>query len=363
MQTTELLRLIEWFKSHIVAEAIPMKYSKLSEKLTHNSSSNNQAKQAYKAERQALLDSLKKIDYNALSIEQIAFLKKLSIYELLGESGIKKIEQVLFENNLDIATAAKEIGDFAKKIGQANNTFNKIYDALSPLFNTKEEYEIQQNSVLMRIYFQQQAAINNISDFKKLSSNWYDISRGIAMAINKTPEDFFIVGASKGSIIFDLIVVAGIATTVSKILLESLKVAEKTVDILKKVEELKALRLNNKQIEADLIEESKLAKEQGVHIILTETVTLLEIKEDQGDVISALTNSISKLIEFTQNGGQVDFVQPESDKSIEPDETKTLSRKEISKLKENIAEIRKLESKIKLLTAGENNEQTEPNTA
>mgnify|MGYP006179352477 CR=1 FL=1 len=93
---------------------------------------------------------------------------------------------------------------------------------------------------MMRIYFKDASSINNLSDLKKLGSTWYDIGRGIAMTQDKSPEDFVVVGAQKGSIILELAVAARIATSVSKILLETLKVAEKVIDILKKVEELKA---------------------------------------------------------------------------------------------------------------------------
>lgn len=355
MQVFELLKLIDWFKSNIIDEGIITKYSKFSEKLTHNSNSgNNQPKQAYKAERQVLIEALEKINFNTLSIEQIDYLKKLSIAELFGEHGKRKIEQVLFENNLDIATAAKEISEYSKKLSQAQLTMNKINDALSQSFSIHENNEIPDDSILMRIYFQQESSISNMADFKKIGANWYDISRGIAMAIDKTPEDFIIIGASKGSIILDLLVATGIATTISKILLEGLKVADRTLDILKKSEEIKALKLNNRKIEEELKEEAKIAKDEGINIILIETVNQIGLTDGQGDIKNALEASITKLVEFTQNGGQVDFVQPEpkTDGVDVTSEIKSIDRVEMDKLRENIAEIRKLESKIKLLNAG-----------
>src|SRR5690606_23216206 len=125
----------------------------------------------------------------------------------------------------------------------------KLETAITENFEIdEEEDEIPDDSVLMRVYFQNDVSIDNLTDFKKLSAMWYDIGRGIAMAQNMSPEDFNIIGAKKGSIIIEMAVAVGLATTVSKILLEALKVADRYLDILKKVQEVKGLKLANKQI-------------------------------------------------------------------------------------------------------------------
>jgi hypothetical protein len=202
---------------------------------------------------------------------------------------------------------------------------------------------------MMRIYFKDASSINNLSDLKKLGSIWYDIGRGIAMTLDKSPEDFVVVGAQKGSVILELAVAARIATSVSKILLETLKVAEKVIDILKKVEELKALKLSTKAAEQALEKAANEEKESGISSITRIIQVELNLNpETDGDKITALEKSITKLIDFTQKGGQVDFVQPEE--KVEKENGDDINyREEIQKLKENIAEIRAIESKTKLL--------------
>jgi hypothetical protein len=90
----------------------------------------------------------------------------------------------------------------------------------------EEEYEAE-NEILMRVSFTGNAPMSNVADFKSWGNIWYDIGRGISMAHGLSPEDIKIVGATKGSIIIELAVIASIATTTSGIILAALKVAEK----------------------------------------------------------------------------------------------------------------------------------------
>ena len=205
----------------------------------------------------------------------------------------------------------------------------------------------------MRVYFQEGSAIKDIKDLKKLSATWYDIGRGISMAQNRSPEDFKIIGAEKGSLIIEMAVYAGLATSVSTILLAGLKVAERVIEILKKIEELKALKLKNKKIANDLLKEAEEEKANGIKSILAYTIEQLGLNtEHEGDKITALEKSITKLVEFTQKGGAVDFIQPGEDEENEEVENHNEVRKAINKLCENVQEIRSIENKIKMIEEG-----------
>ena len=347
MQITELLKLTKWFDVNIVGNQIPQKYSQLHIKMNQNIRRPSHTQMIpFEAEKELLFKSIKPIDFQQLSIEQIRFLERLKITDLLGEKGINLIETILFKNNLDLATAVAKIGQLSTTLTQATVTIGELQTALSKSFSlSKSEDKIEEGFVLMRIYFQNDVAINNLADFKKLAGIWFDIGRGIAMAQDKSPEDFKIIGAEKGSIIIDLVVIAGVATVVSKILLDGLKLAERVLDIKKKAEEIKFLKLSNAKIEKELQKEAENEKEQGLNSILQTTITELGLNvEEQGDKISAIKKSIEKLIDFTQNGGVVDFVQPQ-----ETDTAVGNVREENKKLVANVKEIRKLENKMKIL--------------
>jgi len=350
MQIQELLRLTHWFQENIVDEKIPNYYKNLHNKMNQNAkSNNNQPKQPFEQDKENLLNALGTINLNSLTLEQISFLEQLEIIVILGQAGISNIENVLYENNLDIATAAQKIGEFSSKIANAQTTLSEIETTLSKSFSLKDDEELPEDSVLMRVYFQDGSAMNNINDFKKLGAAWYDIGRGIAMAQNRSPEDFNIIGAQKGSVIIEMAVFAGVATSVSTILLAGLKVAERVLEILKKAEELKTMKLSNKKIEQEIKKEADKEKESGIQNILETAIEKIGLNaEQEGDKVAALKKSITKLIDFTQKGGAVDFVQPEDDAEVNEDGENGI-REDMKKLKLDVQEIRNLENKIKLL--------------
>ena len=350
MQITELLKLAEWFKINIVEEEVITRYTNLFNKMNQNLRvNNNQPSQPYEIEKKSLFEALKTITLNTLTLEQISFLEQLEVTQLFGTNGVQVIESILYEYNLDIASATKKISEFSNKIKSAQNTLQEIETTLTKSFSIDEEYEIPEDSIMMRVYFQDDSSINNLADFKKLGASWYEIGRGIAMAQGRSPEDFSVIGAQKGSLILEMAVLAGLATSVSTILLAGLKVAERTIEILKKVEELKTLKLGNKKIEQELEKEAKKEKEDGVQFILDTTIKEIGLKKGKdGDKIAALNKSITKLIDFTQKGGAVDFIQPDDEIDGE-EENHNDVREEVLKLIDNVKEIRSIENKIKML--------------
>lgn len=347
MQIEELLRLTNWFQVNIVDEKIPSLYQLLYAKMHNNlRRGNNQAKLPFEVEKNNLLNALAEVSTDSLTLEQISFLRENDILYLLGDNGIKQIEAVLFENSLDIATATNKINEFTQKLNVGVNKLAELNATLEKSFSIENIDYIPENSVLMRVYFRHEVAIENIVDFKKLAATWHEIGRGIAIAQNKTPEDFRIIGAQKGSIIIEMAVLTSLATSVSIILLRGLKVAERVIEILTKVEELKTLKLTNKKIESELKKEAEAEKKNGIQSILDSVVEELGLStKGQGDKVSALKKAITKLVDFTQKGGAVDFIEPENDEG-KGDEN---LREDILELRGNIEKIRGLEEKINLL--------------
>lgn len=345
MQIYELLRLVDWFDENIIAKQIPSKYQQLHQVLTQNANvRNNQPKQPFEAQKESLILDLSSIKFDSLSLEQIDLLEKLKIKKLFGTEGVDKVEDVLYKNALDIATAVSKIQENITQLNNAVARFDQFKKSFSGIYSNEGSDEIEENDILMRIYFQGESGINNVADLKKLSSLWYDIGRGVTLANDCSPQDFHIIGAQKGSVILELAAAAAIVTTLSSILLAGLKVTEKVLDILKKVEELKAMKLQNKSIVGDLEKEAESEKQKGIETIIKETVKQLNIdSKKEGDKITALEKSIKNLINFTENGGKVDFIQPNEPEADAP------NKKEIIQFRDNCFEIRELEQKIKYL--------------
>lgn len=152
------------------------------------------------------------------------------------------------------------------------------------------------------------------------------------------------MGATKGSIIIELAVVASIATTMSGIILAVLKVAEKILDIRKKAEELRGLKLKNDKLSKELEKEAENEKKDGIEQITADIAEKLKINANgDGDKVKALDTAVKNLVNFIEKGGVVDFIVPEEGASEEGEEDSN------AELRVAFQEIRQLEKKIELL--------------
>lgn len=354
MQIKELLQLTKWFQETIIDSKISNMFSLLHNKMNQNlKKNNNQVAIPFETEKNKLLNALEKLHTDSLTLEQIAFLEKLEVLSLLGQKGAEQIKSIFTDHRLDIVSATTKVKECSQKMTTAVQTLTELNTVLIKSFPIDEiENEIPNGSTLMRIYFRQDVAINNIVDLKKLANIWHEIGRGVTMAQNKSPEDFKIIGAQKGSIIIEMAVLTSIAVSVSTILLSGLKVAEKVVGIMLKIQEIKNMKLNNKKIATELEKEAKEQKEKGIDNIVNELIIKLNLENNQeGDKITALKKSVQNLVNFSENGGIVDFVEPLIDEENDEDEKTSIDRQEVLNLKNNIEKIRLIDSQVKLLEA------------
>ncbi len=192
----------------------------------------------------------------------------------------------------------------------------------------------------MRVSFRGNASISNVNDFKKYGREWHDIGRGIAMACNKAPESIKITGATKGSIVLEFNLAVEIAGVFGTIMFSSLKIIEKVLDIRIKAEGLKNLIKNTDLIQG-LEQEAENQKQDGVKTITENLIKKFKISKTQdAEKIKVLENSIKKLLDFSDNGGAIDFIEPAN---------KDKSDKKSLEVYDIFPKIRELEEKVKLL--------------
>jgi len=341
MNVSELFDLTQWITREIEGKQIPQKYQALQQILQQHSQPNQQ-KPPFETQKDDLIKMLKSVPLDQLTRDQIAFLDNLSIANAVGEEGSDQIEDILYKNVLDVATSAQKLQQIHQKLSNGINKSNQIKAGLTDCV-LEEEYEAE-NEILMRVSFTGHALMENVKDFKSWGNIWFDIGRGIAMAHDLSPEDIKIVGATKGSIIMELAVVASVATTTSGIILAALKVAEKVLDILNMAEELKSKKLKNTKLAKDLQKEAENEKKDGIEEITNNIAEKLGIKHNgEGDKIKALDTAVKNLVNFIEKGGVVDFVVPEEEELKEGEEDQH------EDLRVAFNEIRKLEKKIELL--------------
>lgn len=344
MNVSELYKLTTWVTEEIENASIPQLYHALYQALSHNSTQST--KQPLEPHKENLITALKKVNLERLTRDQLTFLRELGIAAYVGDEGINNIDNILYKNSLDIATAAQRFQEIYQKISEGVAKSNQIKTGLSNV-SISEDYELD-NQVLMRVTFTGEAKMGDIKDFKKWGEIWYDIGRGIAIANDVAPEDVKIIGAARGSIIIEFAVIAKIATTASGIIWSALKLAEKVLDLRKKAEELRGMKLTNDKKALELAKEMEETadeeKTSGINQISIEITKQLKIKTNgEGDKSVALDKAIKNLVNFVERGGEVDFVMPEHEEdTVNEDET-------MKELRNKVQEIRKLEEKIALL--------------
>ena len=344
MNIEELCFLALWAEEEIKKRNIPQLYQALLQKLRQNVQP-NQPKVPFEQERNQLITVLKEIEtkLSLLNESQKDFFKKLGILELIGKKGADHIENILYKNVLDIATAANKINESLQTL---NKGLQKLEQAKSAICEYVTIEPKLTDKVLIRVYFEHEASINNIVDLKEWSNIWYEICRGLSIANNEAPENIEVVGAARGSLIIELATSYMVAKILSKILLAILEVVEKILLLKHKLEEIRSLQLMNDTLQTLLKEFDKKSQE----IIENETENILQELEtslnfEGGEVKNNLRMAIKRLIDFIKRGGKVDCSIPEDQIEEDIDDKKELKQE----LKERFQEIRSISKNIEML--------------
>lgn len=337
MQILELYDLITWVNKNVVTTQIIKKYQRLAQIIGQNIQPNN-PHQPFEIPKVELITALKEIETSELTSEQLEFLDFLELKNYLGEIGIVNLEDILFKNNLDLATVYNKLNEIIAKL---NAGITKITNILTGIGDYCKDNKELKKDILLRIKFTKDASVSNLSELKAWGNIWYEIGRGVSIIEGGTPEDIKIVGASNGSLIFDLAVLMAVAKIVSKILNYGFDLVGKYLDLMLKAEEIRHLNLKNDQIAIQIEKEAQLLKEDGAKEILSKLQSEFEnLNRLDGEKINALTLSITRILDFINKGGTIDCVVPEE--VVENDEEKKA-------LKASFENIRKLESTIRLI--------------
>ncbi len=354
MNITELLNLTTWIQQEIVANKILDKYQGLYSALVHVR--NRRVGQNYppfETKKNDLIKALKSIKTNNLTQEQLAFLTHLNIGNYIGKNGVDNVENIFHEDGISVPIHIDKIQHIIRQIDTGINKSNNIKKVLSdcPI----QEYELE-NEVLMRVYFSNNSGIANVTDFKHYGKDWHDIGRGIAMVFNKAPEDIKIVGANKGSVVLDFSLLIEIAGAFATIVFGTLKVIKDVYDIKIKRKELEHLNLDNTIATDALSKNAEKRRKDGVKIIMQELIEKhkLDVNAEQ---TKTLENSVKKLLNFTDNGGSVDFIEPIS---ADNESVKNLEMRDIvPKIRQLAPKVRELEQKVRLLENKQGQKQEE----
>jgi len=346
MDIWEFQRLFEWLERHGTPARV--KYGELAGILSHNAS--QPEKQPVSEKLGELKQTLDAMPLERLTSQQIDLLEHFNISNLFGESGVRFVQETVEIGEFDPATAAKEIQDAQSRI---NNTL-KLAASWKALFKQldfpEEEYSVDEGRLAIRIQFQADASISDVRDWKKWSSEWHDIVRGIGFCIGEAPENARVVGAGTGSIIVVLSATAAFTTLLSIIYRQISHAIKDQLVIANAIEELRHKKILNNHIEDELNRMKQEISDKGIEDTVERVKQELKGQID-GEAESAVRKAIQKLVKFNDLGGDVDIVAPSGEEDSEESAAELPS--EIREVRRIAEEIRSVKSEIRLLTHDE----------
>jgi hypothetical protein len=361
MTIRELNALTEWVDQEIVAANVPQTYQALANALQHNIQ--GQQQQPFDEQREALLELLGDVPVEGLDFEQQRMLDKMGILKCVGDSAVRDIEDTLYRNVIDIATAHQRISEMMQSVTNGVKKNDQIKAAFKGLVEPPSEVS---EIARIKVRFAGNAALGNLSDLRQWANEWFEIGRGIALAEGRAPEEISIIGTSEGSIIVILGVAYGMAKIISVIILKALEAAERYLEIKKKAQEIRALELSNAKIEAEIEKEAEQYHEKARAQIVEDLLQGRSDRKADGEVRNALERSVSKLLLFIERGGEVDCYLPEPEESevddSELEDGEAAQRQpDSAQLRENVREnferIREIEERVRLLEHYESNKE------
>lgn len=349
MNLDELLGLCIWIDENVSARRIAKRYAALHSVLNANAQPNS-AKQPFEEQRKDLELALAQVPLAQLSLDQLRFLDRLQIRSAVGPAGVDALNATLVRSPLDLATTATRLQEILQRLNEGVAKASAIKSSLAGLVESSSQ---DPDRVIIRVGFAGRAAMRSVVEFKKFGNDWHDIGRGFALAHDAAPEDVHVVSAKKGSIIVDLAATYLIAKAISAVLLQALQVAERVQDIRLKGQQIRALKLSNDKVAADLEAEAEKEKEQAVGRITASVIEGLPAKSGKtGEKRTALETAIKKLLAFVEQGGEVDLLIPKA--ATENGATEAIGenrQQELRELQAQIEKIREAENRL-MLTAG-----------
>lgn len=338
MRIAELKKTMLFVKNVIKPSDIITHIKNLANVIRENAKRDpNRQQQPITDQKQALLAAIGSVSFTGLTLNEKNILAMFIDVQKLGELGVALINTIFAEHNLDPMGAANALdrimGEFSSLRERAENTL-KI---LEPFDLGTVDSDIEAGRAAIQITFKNKASIEDVVNFKQASEEWWSVMRGVSLLTKTAVEENRILSIQKGSpLIVELSALYLAAKVIGLIVDKSLTAADRYLEIKKKVEELKKLSLQNRQIEKDLDKEAENFRESIVKEIKAKVIEEIETdKKADGEVHNAMEISVKNVFNFLDNGGTVDCRVPGGN-----------ADEEAKKLNDMFEKIRKLETKV-----------------
>jgi len=349
MEVTELYELTKWVKEKVTPDDddnLLDKYGKFIDAMRNSQGGHH----PFDVQREALEDALEGISFSSLTREQKNFLEKVNVLQALGHPAIDNIEAILTRNNLDIATAINRIEEINNNLNTGVEKLKTIQEGLVD-YISDERGEIEHRSgILTRISFVEKASIHNVRHLRDAADDWHIIGVGLAEICSVKLQDIRIVGASRGSIIFDLEVSLKVAATLGVLITFILQSTEKLYEIKNLRLQAQGTKLDN-EIKSIVLEKLKENEEGEEEKIVQQTVerAISELDLERNKTAN-LKKAIERLFKFLNNDGHIDFIAPPTEDIEEDEYSEKLPEQEaLASFRDQAQETRSLQDKVKRL--------------
>lgn len=350
MNINELYHLARWYQARY--PQISKLYKALLGPLRHNATQPN--KQPVEEQLQTLTDYLESLSFDELSMQQLELLESLGVDIYLGPNGSEFLNSTIRTAEFDPATAVAKVEGANSALSTAHANLTAYRDAVDKLEVDFFEFEEPDDFITIRVGFRNDAEIKNVTDWKDSARDWYDIIRGVALAVREPPENTKVVGAGTGSIILILAATATVTTLLAIIAKNATGVAKNVLEVLSTVEDLRQKKLLNQVIEKELNEKVGTLKEDALETIMKELKQ--HLPKSDGEVATALAKSIQKILAFNEKGGNLDFVAPAGDLEDEEKDGNASDLQALAKARDAIQQYHVIRDEVKLITDASNDD-------
>jgi len=311
MNVDELYRLGTWYVDQF--SEINRLYSELLEIINYNAQQPD--KRPVEGHLNALTEFLFDQRFDELSLEQLKMLTTLGVGAYIGPEGAANVESAVRTSNYDPATAVQRLNAAVQSINSTRGLLAAYVDAVNNLGLRPEDVLADESLITIRVGFQADVGIHNVTEWKDAAREWYDIIRGLSMACDEKPEDVQIIGAASGSIILIMAGTPIFTALLARISKHLTSVAKDIIGVRVAMEDLRQKQLLTKAMENEFKKMEKDKAEGAVRAV--ENLLEDKVKLKDGEVKTALNRSIEKLLTFNEKGGTVDFVLPRDGEELE----------------------------------------------
>ncbi|MEZ8995884.1 hypothetical protein AB4562_03930 [Vibrio sp. 10N.222.54.A1] len=349
MNINELYRLSTWYEANVLErnfkQAIKALHANNNQLMT--SPANTSFRDGFESQKEILLNLVSEVDRYALDFDDQNVLEKLNLRHILLDGAFDSLKSLLDTD--DFHTISARLTNYIKAMDRADDIFKAYLSFLPNTFDLKhfESPPHHADKILTRVRFHNEASIDNVVNLSDWSDRWYTIARGYSMALGQAPEEFEVVGAANGSIVFDL----QVALDVAKMLAETFALITATVasclTIKDSIKAAQPFKESNKELYKQIVSESQkmyeAEQEQMASSVAEKLIKKFGTHSD-GEKEVALSKSVRELYRFIDQGGDLAFKCSSS--SLEHEEEARLVNEALFMLKNRNSQ-KQLEDKSK----------------